>query len=58
MKTEQDLRKEIAEILKEGIHYSGQTQTVVIHGAIEELLKLVHRQESAAYEAGMNIVKP
>lgn len=44
------LRHEIAEIIKNGVTYSAQTQSVVIHGAIEELLKLIHRQESAAYE--------
>lgn len=58
MKTEDDLRNEIAEIIKNGVTYSGQTQSVIIHGAIEDILKLIHNQEAAAYEAGQNILTP
>lgn len=36
-----DLRKRIIEILEEGITFSGQTGDYIIHGAVDELVKLM-----------------
>lgn len=51
------LRHEIAEIIKNGVTYSPQTHSVIIHGAIEELLKVIHRQENLALDIYQAIIK-
>jgi uncharacterized membrane protein YraQ (UPF0718 family) len=47
---EPELRKRIAEILRNGITFSGQVGDYVIHGAIDELIKLIGREGSAPQE--------
>jgi len=37
----QEQREMIADIIKRGVTYSGQTDSVVIHGAIDELTQLI-----------------
>lgn len=51
MKNEEEVRKEIAEIIRNGVTYSHQTGTVIIHGAIDELIKKFARPEGSNQEA-------
>ena len=48
MKQEDELRKHIAEVIMRGVSYSGQISTLVIHGAVVEIERVVE----AAFLAG------
>jgi hypothetical protein len=47
-------REVIATILEDNITFSGQVGDYVIHGAIEEIFKLIDEATTEAYEKGYN----
>lgn len=51
MKTETETRTKIASILRDGIHFSGQTDSYVVHGAIDNILKLIDEHSRARAES-------
>lgn len=44
IQAETALRNRIADIIRDGVTYSAQTDTVLIHGAIDQIVNLVYEQ--------------